>query len=157
MIWDEIERAGLAGVQGVWNHEAGAGRLFNVISIRQMYPGHAKQAAMLAANCQSGAYAGRWVVAVDEDIDPSDIHAVLWAMCTRCDPREDVDIVRGCWSTHLDPMCYDGDTARRNARVVIDACKPFGRRDTFPVVVRNSKELDARIIAKFKDVLPPGF
>ena len=40
------------------------------------------------------------------------------------------------------------------ARVVIDACKPFSRRDSFPLVVRNSKELDARIIEKFKDILP---
>ena len=71
MIWEEIEKAGLPGVQGVWCHEAGAGRLFNVVSIRQMYPGHASQAAMLAANCHAGNYAGRWVVVVDEDIDPS--------------------------------------------------------------------------------------
>jgi hypothetical protein len=46
-------------------------------------------------------------------------------------PDHVVDIVRGSWSTHLDPMCYDGDTDRRNARVVIDACKPFARRDSF--------------------------
>ena len=52
MIWDECEKAGLAGIRGVWCHEAGAGRLFNVISIKQMYPGHASQAGMLAANCQ---------------------------------------------------------------------------------------------------------
>ena len=50
-------------------------------------------------------------------------------------------------------MCYSPDDPR-NARVVIDACKPFGRRGTFPVVVRNSQELDQRILAKFKDVLP---
>ena len=56
-------------------------------------------------------------------------------------------------TTILDPMCYGPDDPR-NARVVIDACKPYTRRDTFPVMVRNSKELDARIIAKFKDVLP---
>ena len=91
---------------------------------------------------------------VDDDIDPTDINHVIWAMCTRCDPREDVDIIRGCWSTHLDPMCYDGETDRRNARVVIDACKPFARRDTFPVVARSSKELDARIQAKWAADLP---
>src|SRR5690606_13040505 len=44
LIWNEVEKAGLPGVQGVWCHEAGAGRLFNVISIKQMYPGHASQA-----------------------------------------------------------------------------------------------------------------
>jgi hypothetical protein len=54
-------------------------------------------------------------------------------------------------------MCYDSETDRRNARVVIDACKPFARRDTFPVVARSSKELDARIQAKWAADLPKGF
>ena len=66
-----------------------------------------------------------------------------------------MEVLRGCWSTVLDPMCY-GPNDPRNARVVIDACTPFGRRDSFPMVVRNSKELDAHILAKFKDVLPKG-
>ena len=92
-----------------------------------------------------------------DDIDPTDINDVIWAMCTRCDPRDDVDIIRGCWSTHLDPMCYDSETDRRNARVVIDACKPFARRDSFPVVARSSKDLDARIRAKWAADLPKGF
>ena len=61
MIWDEVERAGLNGVQGVWCHEAGGPRLFNVISIKQAYAGHAKQAGLLTAGCQSGNYLGRYL------------------------------------------------------------------------------------------------
>jgi hypothetical protein len=37
---------------------------------------------------------------------------------------------------------------------VIDACKPFSRRDSFPRVARNSTELDQHILTRFKDVLP---
>jgi UbiD family decarboxylase len=150
MIWDEIERAGLAGVQGVWNHEAGAGRLFNVISIKQMYPGHAKQAAMLAANCQSGAYAGRWVVAVDEDIDPSDIHAVLWAMCTRCDPPNDIDYIRGHWSTPLDPMLRTAPY--ENNRAIVNACKPWGWKDEFPKTAEASAKLRSHVMRRWPDL-----
>ena len=72
MIWDEVERAGLAGVKGVWVHEFGGARMFNVIAIKQAYPGHARQAGFLAASCQSGSYLGRFVVVVDEDVDPSE-------------------------------------------------------------------------------------
>ena len=68
-------------------------------------------------------------------------------VCGACTVRVDGAVVRGCLI--LAVQC-DG------ARVVIDACKPFGRRDTFPLVVRNSAALDERIIAKFKDVLPKG-
>jgi hypothetical protein len=38
--------------------------------------------------------------------------------------------------------------------VVIDACKPFNRRDTFPLVVRASKEVEDLVRKKFLEVLP---
>ena len=145
MIWNECEKAGLAGVRGVWCHEAAAGRLFNVISIEQKYAGHAKQAAMLAANCQSGAYAGRWVVVVDHDIDPSNIHDVIWAMATRCDPPNDIDYIRGAWSTPLDPMLTGPPW--ENNRAVVNACRPWGR--LFPPVAEASPELKARVMRKW--------
>jgi 4-hydroxy-3-polyprenylbenzoate decarboxylase len=151
MIWDEVERAGVAGVQGVWCHEAGGARMFNVIAIKQAYAGHAKQAAMAAASCQSGSYLGRFVVVVDEDIDPTNLFEVLWAMCTRCDPAEDIDIVRKMWSGPLDPRIPRGTTW--NSRAVIDACRPFEMLKDFPPVARASPELRAKIEAKFRDVL----
>ena len=86
---------------------------------------------LIASQCHAGAYANRFVVVVDDDIDPADMDQVVWAMCTRFDPREGMEILRGCWSTVLDPMAYGSDDPR-NARVVIDACRPWSRRDTFP-------------------------
>jgi len=80
---------------------------------------------------------------------------VIWAMCTRFDPRDGMEVLRGCWSTILDPMVYSAED-RRNARVVIDACKPWSRRDTFPLEVRPSKGLEERVRQKWKHVLPPG-
>jgi hypothetical protein len=50
-------------------------------------------------------------------------------------------------------MAYSHDDPR-NARVVVDACKPWARRDTFPIEARSSKELDTRIRAKFAKFLP---
>ena len=147
MIWDECEKAGLNGVKGVWCHEAGAGRLFNVISIKQLYPGHASQAGMLAMNCHAGNYAGRWVVVVDEDIDPSNMFDVIWAMSTRCDPPEDVQFVKRSWSTPLDPLLREPPW--QNNRGLIDACRPFGWKDEFPKVAEASPELKAQIRDKF--------
>ena len=127
------------------------------VSIRQLYGGHAKQAGMVASHCHAGAYCNRWTIVVDDDIDPTNINDVIWAMCTRCDPREQVDIIHGGWSSALDPMCYDPETDKRNSRVVINACVPFNRKKTFPVIARASKELDARMRAKWSNELPPGF
>jgi len=151
MIWDEVERAGLSGVAGVWCHEAGGARMFNVIAIRQAYPGHARQAAMLAANCQSGSYLGRFVVVVDDDIDPTDMFEVLWAICTRCDPAQDIEFIRRAWSGPLDPILDRASST--NSRAIIDACRPFERLKDFPPVARASPELLARVKAKFADVL----
>jgi hypothetical protein len=53
-------------------------------------------------------------------------------------------------------MCYDGDVDRRNSRVVIDACIPFRRKKTFPIIARSSKALDDRIKAKWARELPKG-
>jgi 4-hydroxy-3-polyprenylbenzoate decarboxylase len=152
-VWNQLEAAGVPEVKGVWSHAAGGSRLWLTVSIKQMYAGHAKQAGLIASQCHAGAYVNRFVVVVDEDIDPANMDKVIWAMCTRCDPREGMETLRGCWSSALDPMAYS-EKDPRNARVVIDACKPFGRRDTFPIEVRASKEVEDLVRGKFGDKLP---
>jgi 4-hydroxy-3-polyprenylbenzoate decarboxylase len=43
-------------------------------------------------------FAGKWIVAVDEDIDPENADALLWAMSYRCQPQHDLQVV-----AHKDP------------------------------------------------------
>src|SRR5258707_11322606 len=151
MIWDEVERAGLSGVAGVWVHEFGGARMFNVISIKQAYPGHARQAGMMAASCQSGSYLGRFVMVVDDDVDPTDLFDVMWAMCTRCDPAQDIDFIRRAWSGPLDPILDKASST--NSRAVIDACRPFERLKDFPTVAKASPELVKKVSEKFASIL----
>ncbi len=156
-VWHELEAAGVPEVQGVWSHEAGGSRMWLTVSIKQQYAGHSKQAGLIASQCHAGAYANRVVVVVDDDIDPADMNQVVWSICTRCDPRDDVEILKGCWSTSLDPMAYPPDHRNMNSRMVIDACVPWNRKAGWPEIVRSSKPLDQRIRAKFAQYLPPGF
>jgi len=151
MIWDQVERAGLSGVKGVWCHEAGGGRLFNVISIKQAYPGHSKQAGMLAASCHAGNYLGRFVVVVDEDIDPTNLFDLVWAMSTRCDPVEDIDMFRKAWSGQLDPRKKKDDLF--NSRAIIDACRPWEMLKDFPAVAESSPELREQTKKKWGHLL----
>jgi len=155
MVWSQLEAAGIPEIKGVWTHEAGGGRMWLTISIKQMYGGHSKQAGLIASQCHAGAYANRWVIVVDDDIDPSSMNDVVWAMCTRCDPKDGVDVVNGCWSTKLDPMSYGVDDPR-NSRVIVDACIPFRRKDIFPMMARSSQEMDTKIRAKWGAQLPSG-
>lgn len=157
LIWNELERAGIPGIVGAWSHEAGGGRLFNVIAIDQMYPGHAKQVGHAATSVHSGAYANRFVVVVDSDIDPTDTNEVLWALCTRTEVTEDIDIVRKMWSTSLDPMSYAGEDGPRyyNNRMIIDACRPYDRLDTFPAVARKTQAEADELRAKWSELFTP--
>jgi 4-hydroxy-3-polyprenylbenzoate decarboxylase len=157
MLWNELERAGIPGVVGAWSHEAGGGRFFNIIAINQMYPGHAKQVGHATATVHAGAYANRYVVVVDDDIDPTDTNEVIWAMCTRTDVIEDVDVIKRMWSTSLDPMAYAGDEGPRyyNNRMVIDACRPYDRIETFPPVVRQTKAEADALRARWPELFTP--
>ena len=116
--------------------------MFNVIAIKQAYPGHARQAGLLAASCQSASYLGRFVVVVDEDVDPTDMFDVMWAICTRCDPAEDIEIIRRAWCGPARSAARQADST--NSRAVIDACRPFERLKDFPMVARASPELRRR-------------
>ena len=155
MIWDDVERAGISGVKGVWTHEFAATRLFNVIAIKQAYAGHAKQAAMLAATCKSAAYLGRFTVVVDEDVDPTNLEDVVWAMSTRCDPVKDIDFIRDMWSSPLDPMIpHDhGVKTYLSNRAVIQACRPYERLRDYPAVARASAPVLAAVKDKFSKLL----
>jgi 4-hydroxy-3-polyprenylbenzoate decarboxylase len=151
LIWDQVEKAGLSGVSGVWCHEAGGGRLFNIIAIKQAYAGHAKQAGLLAAGVHAGNYLGRFVVVVDDDIDPTNSFDVIWAIATRCDPAEDIDTIRRAWSGALDPRKRKGEV--HNTRAIVDACRPYEWLKDFPPVAESSPELRAKTREKWGHLL----
>jgi len=137
LLRENIEKAGVPGVTAAWAHEVGNARLLLAVAVNQRYPGHAKQAGHIAAMCHVGAYCGRYVVVVDDDIDVSNLEELVWAMLTRSDPASSIDIIRNAWSTPLDPRIEPerkavGDLT--NSRAVIDACRPWHWRDKFPKV-----------------------
>ena len=147
LLKDQITAAGVPDVQGVWCHECGGSRMFTALSIKQRYPGHAAQAGQIAAQCRVGAYAGKYVVVVDEDIDVTDLNDVMWALCFRSDPATGIDIIKGAWSTGLDPS-IPPDRKKRgdmtNSRAVIDACRPYHWRDQYPKVNMPDRDTWAR-------------
>lgn len=153
LVWDDLEAAGVPDIRGVWYHEAaGAAYLFLVVSLKQRYPGHARQAALVATQCHAAAYLGRYTVVVDDDIDPTNLDEVMWAICTRSDPEKDIEILRRCWSGPLDPI-IPRDKKGLNSRAIIDATRPFEWLDSFPPVSRSSRELRARVLEKWGDKL----
>lgn len=155
-IWQEIDKLGVPGIKGVYFLRAGGSRLLCAIAIKQMYSGHTTQVGMAAMSGPEGACLGRYVIIVDEDIDPSDTEDVLWALTTRCDPATSMDIITGCWATPLDPTISSEKRSRgdiTNTRVLMNACRPFHDFKDFPPVSRASNKLRATTFDKWKDVL----
>jgi 4-hydroxy-3-polyprenylbenzoate decarboxylase len=128
-IWQNLEAAGVTDVVGAWQHVS---QLMTVVALKQRYDGHAKRAALVAA---AHSYMARIVVVVDEDVDPSNLADVMWAVATRCEPSEQLDIVRNAWSSALDPRISPEDKARgitSHSKVILEAVKPFAWIDRFP-------------------------
>ncbi len=152
LLKEQIEQAGVPDVSAVWCHEVGGSRMLTGVSIKQRYAGHAKQAGHIAAQCRVGAYAGKYVVVVDDDIDVSDLEDLMWGMLFRSDPATSIDIIKGAWSTMLDPSIAPDDKDMgntTNSRAVIDACRPFHWRDKYPKVNMPSDELAAKAREKW--------
>src|SRR6266852_5694036 len=135
----ELRLVGVPDVVGAWCHTVGGCRLFNVVAIKQRYPGHARQAGHVASQCRAGAYLGRITVVVDEDIDITDLNEVMWAVCTRSDPERSLDIIHRAWSGPLDPAIEPGKKGF-NSRLIIDATRPWEWKEKFPPAIGPSPE-----------------
>lgn len=151
-----IEASGVPGIKGVWCHEVGGARMLTVVAIEQRHPGHARQAGHVACQCHAGAYGGKWVIVVDDDIDPSDLDEVIWAALTRSDPVTSTDFIRGAWASPADPRIPPEQRAVgdiTNSRMIIDACIPFHWRDQFPASSKPSAAQRAAARARFGHLL----
>jgi UbiD family decarboxylase len=149
MIRDELVKVGVRDVRGVWAHEVCGGRLLIVVSIKQRFCGHSRQAGFMAAQCPAAAYMNRFVIVVDDDVDPMNLEEVMWAVSTRCEPAEDIEIMRKSWGSKVDPMLAD-PAVPYNTRALIDACRPFEKLTTFPRVAQSTPRQVRETVTKWK-------
>jgi UbiD family decarboxylase len=144
LLKKNIRAAGVPDVQEVWCHEVGGSRMLTGVSITQRYPGHATQTGHIASQCHAGAYAGKWVIVTDEDVDVTNLEELIWAALMRCDPATEIDFIKNAWTSNADPRLHPDEKAKGNAtnsRMIIDATKPFHWRDRFPPSTKPRPEL----------------
>jgi 4-hydroxy-3-polyprenylbenzoate decarboxylase len=151
-IKQNMTNAGVPEVQQVWCHEVGGARMFHGVSIKQRYPGHAVQAGMVAAQCGASAYASKYVVVVDDDVDVTNLEHLMWAWLTRTDPKHSIQFIEGSWDSPADPALPPdrrkiGDMTHSVA--VINACKPYHWREQFPPSNTPSPEVARKAKEKF--------
>jgi UbiD family decarboxylase len=151
-IKQNMTRAGVPDVQQVWCHEIGGARMLHGVSIKQRYPGHATQAGHIAAQCGASAYASKYIVVTDEDVDVTNLEHLLWAWLTRTDPKESIQFIERSWDSVADPALPPERRAVRDMThsvAIVDACKPFHWRDKFPPTNVPSPEVTRKAQEKF--------
>lgn len=156
-IWDDLDKLGIPGICGVYSHPAAAGGFgMTIISMEQRHAGHAAQALALAAQVPGGAYYTKWIVAVDEDVDPTDIDQVIWAMASRCNPIDDIDILRNTWSTWLDPTQNPPEKRPYGSKALINACKEHRHLPVFSKRTTLRKPVYDKVARRWQALGLPG-
>jgi 4-hydroxy-3-polyprenylbenzoate decarboxylase len=153
-LWDDFDRLGIPGIRGVWTVPAAAnGKAMAVVSVEQRYPGHAAQVLAIAAQAPATAYYTKWIIAVDEDIDPTNINEVISAMSTRCSPADDLDILRHTWGSRLDPSRPPHELRLDGSKVLVNACKEHRYLADFPRRMALHRDTWERVAARWADDL----
>jgi len=152
--WHLLEKSGLPGIKGVSSMGP-----FLVVSIKQCYSGHALRVADLVMSGLNYR-PPRYLVIVDDDIDPFSRRQVEWAINTRVDPAAQVHIQRERWCNAINPA---GLTLEKRAiedysigTLIIDACRPFRWRENWGTLFKTSEIKEERrkeIAAKWQAVL----
>ena len=156
-IWNDFDKLGIAGVKSIYCHPAAAGGWgMTCVSIEQRYAGHAAQVLALAAQVPGGAYYTKWIIVVDEDIDPSDMDQVIWAMSTRSNPSDDVEILNNTWSTQLDPAQYPAEKRPYGSKCLINACKNHRHINEYSKRTMLSERIYNSVVSDWENLGLPG-
>ena len=75
---------------------------------------------------------GKWVIAVNEDIDPDNTDAVFWAMSYRCKPHRDIEMLKHKHEGHGPRSMIDSE----DSAMLVDATL----KETFPPVSLPKRE-----------------
>jgi UbiD family decarboxylase len=124
-------------VQAVHLPPSGVCRFHCYISIDKRVDGESKQAALIALGEIDFI---KHVVVVDADIDPFDEQAVLWALATRVQADQDVDIIKNVKGNTLDPSQTDDIMT---TKMIVDATRPVSR--PFPERIRVPEDVMRRV------------
>ena len=119
----------------------GSGGPFHlIISLKKTMEGQPLRAAMAALSASNFL---KHVIVVDDDINPTDLQEVMWAIATRVQASENVVILKGLQGHVLDPSVRH---EIRSDGMIIDATRPidrpFPKRGEVPLEVLQRIKLE---------------
>lgn len=144
----------ITGVLDISVHDWSGADMLVVIQMKKGHPTTPWQA--LGAACMYDTRHGKMYVAVDDDIDPTSLESVIWALSFRMQPHRDIQIIKGR-SPGLDPSgyppglskeerSYPGETG--SSAILMDATRKF----PYPAVALPMKEYMERGLEIWKEL-----
>jgi vanillate/4-hydroxybenzoate decarboxylase subunit C len=92
-----------------------------IVSTKSRIAGYAKIVAAKLLATPHGLVYPKFIVIVDEDIDPFNLNEVMWALLTRFRPDRDLFLIPNSPGSTLDPTGYPRGLV---TRMILDATKP---------------------------------
>ncbi|MBU2863474.1 4-hydroxy-3-polyprenylbenzoate decarboxylase [Reinekea forsetii] len=89
-----------------------------VISIKKQYPGHAKRVMLGTWSFLRQFMYTKFVIVVDEDVNPRDWNDVIWAITTRMDPTRDTTLID---NTPIDYLDFASPVSGLGSKMGMDA------------------------------------
>ena len=93
-----------------------------VVSMKKKYPGHAKRVMMGVWSFLRQFMYTKFVIVVDEDINPRVWKDVIWAVTTRMDPKRDMVVID---NTPIDYLDFASPISGLGSKVGFDATNKF--------------------------------
>lgn len=149
-LWTDLRKMEIPGIQSVYTMPEASGRFWVVVSVKQMYPGHADQvgAAVIASN--TGSYGIKGIIIVDDDIEADDLPRVWWALGTRYNPARGTQIINRGRSTPLDPALGADENKFITSRIIMDATIPFEWKIK-PTEIKLTESMLAKVKARWSE------
>ncbi|QKT03688.1 4-hydroxy-3-polyprenylbenzoate decarboxylase [Ectothiorhodospiraceae bacterium 2226] len=122
-----------------------------VVSMKKQYPGHAKRVMFGVWSFLRQFMYTKFVIVVDEDVNPRSWEDVIWAMTTRMDPARDTVMVE---NTPIDYLDFASPVSGLGSKIGFDATNKWRGETTreWGRPIRMSDEVKARVDAMWQDL-----
>ena len=149
-LWTDLRKMEIPGIKSVYTLPEASGRFTVIVSVQQMYPGHADQVAAAVIASNTGTYGIKMVIIVDDDIEADDLPRVWWALGTRYNPARGTQIINRGRSTPLDPALGADEGKFITSRIILDATIPYEWKDK-PTEIKLNEAMAAKVKSRWSE------
>jgi 4-hydroxy-3-polyprenylbenzoate decarboxylase len=138
-----------------WLPPEGCSYRIAVVSMKKAFPGHAKRVMMAVWSYLRQFMYTKWVIVVDDDINPRDWKDVMWAVSTRMDPARDITVIE---NTPIDYLDFASPESGLGSKIGLDATNklPPETRREWGRKIRMDEEVIRTVTEKWPRLGLPG-